>query len=330
MKKNLLLLSAALMLTISAMAQFPYTVTTLTGQTYTPLTGATSFNGNTIWYGQENYLVTMPFTFKYGSIATTNFGLFNETGFASDTANVVSLFTTIYTALADRGALGSTSLSPLRYTVTGTAPNRIFKAEVFNAGFIYEYQTYQTLNDSVDMQIWLYETSNVVEYRFGPSKVTHPLDYFSANGYDIIGFIPNVDLNNGPTGYYYYLTGSSTNPTVDSTSDFNNEPPGGITTYPANGTVYRFAPKTSGIGNVAKTLDGITVYPSMAHGTVYVQNNSSLETTYQVLAANGAMVAGGTLVRGTNGIDISALAAGMYLVKAVNSEGQGVYKFAKD
>ncbi len=330
MKKNLTLFAAALLLSVTAMAQFPYTLTTLTGQTYTQLTTGTSFNGNAQWYGQENYLVTMPFSFKYGNTSTTNFGLVYESAFATDTQNVISAFTITNATLIDRGVLGSQSLSPLRYSTTGTAPNRIFKFEMFNAGFYDEYAQYQTFKDSVDLQIWLYETSNVLEYHFGPSKVTHPLDYFSSNGYDNLGFFPTVDINNGPMGYYYYLTGSSTNPTLDSTSDFNNEPPGGLTTYPANGTVYRFAPKTSGVGKVAKTLDGITVYPTMAHGTVYIQNNSSKETTYQVLAANGALVGSGTLAHGNNAVDINTLAAGMYLVKAVNSEGQGVYKFAKD
>ncbi len=331
MKTSLLLLVSFLFFSTTSRAQFPYSLTTQTGQVYTPLSAGVSFNGGNLWEGFENYMVTMPFNFNYGSITTNNFGFMFETIAASDTQNIISGFSLIYTGLIDRGAMGSQSLSPIRYTTSGTAPNRIFKAEVFNAGFINEYFNYQTLNDSVDMQIWLYETSNALEYHFGPSQVTHPLDYFSANGYDLIGFYKNVNLNADTLDNFYYLTGNPSSPAIDSNANNSTEPSDGLTTYPANGTVYKFTPKNTGLDNVGIALKGIEVYPTLAASTVYILNTAGNNISYDLLSITGAVVTSNiTLANGKNTINISTLAPGMYIIKAVGPQGQGLYKFVKE
>lgn len=317
---------------LSAKAQFPYTLTTQTGQTYTPLTSGTSFNNNTIWYGQENYVLTLPFTFKYAGKPSNQFSFLTEQLAVGDTTMVTSGFALSYASLTDRGsASGSQSRSPIRYMVTGTAPNRIFKVEDYNAGFADEYNSYQTLNDSTCIQIWLYETTNVVEIHYGPNSVTHPLDYFTAAGHELIGLFKDLDFASQSLGNFYYLTGSPSSPTIDSTTFATAEPTDGLNGYPANGTVYRFTPIATGIKNIKTSLAGVTVYPTVTANKLTINNSSNQQLQYSILSVAGIIVSENkTLNIGKNSLDVSHEAAGMYIIKVSGNGGEGYYKFVKE
>jgi len=307
--------------TQNAKAQLGYKLS-VTTDTYTPLTGGTSVNGSTMW-DEENYKVPLGFNFKLGSTTITDFSLVSGSFAATDTeAAQISGFFTCDADLHDRGnAGGSASMSPIRYAVSGTAGSRIFKMEVANAGFWDEYDIYSTNNDSLNYQIWYYETSNIVELRFGPSKISHATDYFMLGSGPVVGFMKNIDPSSGSVDMLYYLDGSASAPTIDSTSNLFSIS-GGLSSYPANGTVYRFTPPGTGIGNYAKELDGIKVLNTVCTDNIRVTNKYAAGATYTLTAMNGANVnLNGTLQQGTNNIDLSALPAGVYVLQCKNNDG---------
>lgn len=236
-----------------AQAQFRYHYRQASSP-YVPLTGGISANGTTIW-DDEDYSITMPFSWKLDSTTVMTkleffqSGIFNPT-IVNQTADISNQtgFLLCDADLVDRGSLAGTgSRSPIRYQTTGTAPRRIFKFELANAGFLAEADIYSTLNDSVNMQLWIYETTNVVEIRFGQSKVSNPSDYFefsSGTGPGIAHF-KNVDFQNGSSGAIYYVTDGSASTTVIDTLLFPpTSLPSGLSTWPADGTVFRFIPKS--------------------------------------------------------------------------------------
>ncbi len=307
--------------TQSAKAQLGYNLS-VTTDTYTPLTGGTAVNGTTMW-DEENYKVPLGFNFKLGSYTISHFSLVSGSFAASDTdGTVVSGFFTCDADLHDRGnAGGSSSQSPIRYTTSGSAGSRIFKMEISNAGFWDEWDVYATNNDSVNFQIWYYETSNIVELRFGPSNISHATDYFYIGSGPIIGFMKNIDPSNGSIDKLYYLDGSASSPVLDSTSSLFSIS-GGLVSYPANGTVYRFTPPGTSIGNYAKELDGIKVLNTVCTDYIRVTSKNAANTAYTVTAMNGANVnVRGTLQQGTNNIDMSALPAGVYMLQCKNNDG---------
>ena len=69
--------------------------------------------------------------------------------------------------LVDRDTSGNGSSSPISYTLSGTAPSRIFKLEWKNAGFFNPIDNATSYDDFINLQLWLHEGSDAIEVRFG-------------------------------------------------------------------------------------------------------------------------------------------------------------------
>jgi PKD repeat protein len=234
------------MLSLTASAQFRYSFKDTTSP-YVPLSGSTtSVNGTDIW-DDDDYAPAVPFTWTLDSTISLNnvFLALGFPGFIADTSDFsdVNGFFLSGADFADRGTLSKTaSLSPIRYITTGSAPNRIYKLELFNVGFFNELDSLGTMNDSANMQLWIYEGSNILEVHFGPSRITDPVVDFG--GGLLFSFLSHADFFTGTQGMFYYVTDSLGIRGIDSFAisggpGSNNFP----TTWPADGTVFRFTPR---------------------------------------------------------------------------------------
>jgi hypothetical protein len=304
----------------AAHAQFGYTFTAQSGQTYTPLTtGATTISAGVVW-DDDTFSAPVPFTFQLDrrpltTLRVTNDGALTVFGRRSTNGDTSTAFVPMDGDLRDRGTM--TPRSPIRYAVTGTAPSRIFKLEYFNAGFFED-----SLNtDSVNFQLWLYETSNVVELRYGSSRLTpaNLSTYFTlASGGPFVGFFKNIDFNSGTFGKLYHLTGLSTAPSVDSVV-LPTLPSSGLSGYPANGTVYRFTPTNNGgstsVSEALTAARALKLYPTAATEAVTVEWSGTDGETYQILSSTGAMVGVGRLQRGEQNIAVNWLPVGTYTLR---------------
>lgn len=324
MKKQFLAALISLTAVTAANAQMPYSVS-VQDQAYTSLTGATNINGNTIW-DEENYIVPLGFSFNFGGKTMTTINLVNGTGLGTDTTGVIQLFSIFGTDIIDRGALGTASLSPMRYSVTGAAGSKIFKLELFNFGFADEKYTYNSLNDSANLQVWLYEGTNAIEVRFGDSKITNLSDYFFFGG-PMIGYVKNMDMGQGEFDYSYLLKGSPTAPTIDSIAKGGMNFPS-LSSYPPAGTVYKFIPKaTTSVKDLL--TEKINVFPTQCTDAIFIQNQEMPDTYYQVVSISGNVLRNGKLENGQTKIDVSNLTAGMYILRVDNVIGYDLRKFVK-
>ena len=327
MKSLLPLFILLLLIRLDAAAQFHYTFSHATGA-YMPLAGATSINGNTIW-DEERYTMPLGFDFNLNGITVNQLFLwlsFDSSGkplITTDTINrkICTGFIFSEADMIDRGAIPGSSRSPIRHLTSGTAPHRIFKAEIANAGFYKEFQRNNTLNDSVYMQMWLYESSNVIELRYGPSHITPGLRYFSfPNNGPLVGFVQNFNLRQD-TGSIYYLSGNSTAPNIDSVSLSERLQLSG---WPVNGTVYTFTPTGSftGIETIASKGNlPIIIYPTISSGQLHIQSGSRKAARYEIRSVLGIEVQSGNLPYGASTIDISVVASGLYMLLVRNSDG---------
>lgn len=332
--KNILLAAA---LSISALAtgnnnasaQAGFTFTKLT-QPYTPLTGATSLTKGALWTSDSTF--TAPIGFNFQMEGTTINKVFLAAGnFAASTRRTAkeSGFIMLGAGLMDRGQNWQTSRSDIRYQTTGNAGSRVFKLEVFNAGFEDEYHNNGELKDSISMQLWLFEGTNVAEFHYGSSMVSNFNDYFG--GLMRCGYIRNVDTATVAVEKFYVVNGNATVATLDSTTSFMSVK--GLTSVPTSGTVFRFAPKgnkTTGVEQVsAGTL--AKVYPTQCTGTLQIEHNNTQPLSYSIISMTGQIVAHGTVNRGTNVIDIARLSSGTYTISIVDEssrtyEGQKIIK----
>lgn len=141
--------------------------------TYTPLTGDTPFTvnggGGTL---DDGYSAdqTIPFPFEFGGTVFTTYRVNTNgwLGFGSPTAptNYSSLNGTVNNVIAfcsrDMNNAGAVYSS----VTEGVAPNRIHKIQAAN------FYRYNTTTMTGNAQVWLYETTNVVEIHYGTFAAT--------------------------------------------------------------------------------------------------------------------------------------------------------------
>jgi Secretion system C-terminal sorting domain len=330
MKRPLLVLFAIILIAGKAEAQMPYAFTAY-HQTYVPLTSGAVMNPGYVWNSNDYYTFPIGFPFQIDTMLCTNMFLSGGGSVVSDTANVpVSGFVLTDASLDDRAyTLGTTPLSPIRWVLSGTAPNRILKVETVNAGFDQQLIDSGFMKDSVNLQVWYYEDSDIVELRYGPSHITGTGYFLLAN--TIAGYIKDIDTNGN--GTFYALGGVPTNPVVQTVPLAGGNPTGlmvPLSGFPASGQVYRFARiDRTGVPSVF-TSDNIKVYPTSAQSELNVSYKGSETLNFEVMSVNGSkMNIEGKAVNGTTTININELPSGIYLLRLSSATDSKVYKFVK-
>ena len=204
-----------------------YAFASSTGASLDPMTGATVYFGSGIDNAAGSYtLTTFPsgFVFPYEGVNQTQFTI-SENGVMRLGSAAVS--TTQYGSITGQSLLlsvagadmGSGTDGGVSYVLTGTAPNRIFKVQ-----FKTKHTWSTTTAINCTFQVWLYETSGKIEYRFGSMASTGT----PAHG---------IGLSGATTTNYQSVavsTGLSSTSTITSN-----------TTLPASGTMYTFTPPSA-------------------------------------------------------------------------------------
>jgi hypothetical protein len=239
-----------------------YSFSVTTG-TYRDLIGATSINNNEIWDDPE-YVIPIEFNFDLyditiDSLALGGLGaiLYSEIDLNNETGYVIVPFAA---DLIDRGDISGTSQSPISSKLDGTPGSRILKIEWKNAGFYAELDRFGTLNDFINIQLWLYEGSNDIEFHYGSHKITNPYINYEGETGAIIG-LSDYELYNA-----YLLSGDPNNPVVENDVVFLNG-------TPADGTIYRFSRNSSSIQSNASREHSIKIYPNPFETETVIQTD---------------------------------------------------------
>ncbi len=284
MKKLLLGLLVAAFLKAGAQS---YTFSQITG-TYSDLTGSTLLISGDWDYFEKG--IKLPFTFTYGGVDYMDSLYVDAYGSLSlnDNFNEELIF------LGDDLTSKVKDKSPVSYKVEGVSPNRILKVEMKNAGFNQD----GTLVDSAHVQCWIYETTNVIEYRYGPNSVKSAT--WAENG-------AFVGMTNESIEKYIILEGNPANPTINKT-DLNNAAT--LNGMPANGVIYRFVPGNgSGLKQVvmvSQTANGLFVPASVQVTSIKLYN------------VNGQLIQSSSHI---NEINFSDLGHGLYVVVLETEQG---------
>lgn len=284
MKKLILVFWVAAFLRSDAQS---YTFSQTTG-TYTNLTGNT-----TVMNGDWDYFekgIKLPFTFSY-------WGLDYSDSLYADAFGSLSLddnFNEELTFFGEDLISRATNNSPVSYVVEGISPNRILKLEVRNTGINKD----TTLQDSAHVQCWIFETTNVIEFHYGPNSIKNST--WSEKG-AFVGII-NESMNK-----YILLEGNPSNPVLNKT-DINNAAT--LTGMPVNGAIYRFTPGNgSGLKPlvmVSQTANGLLVPASVQVTSIRLYN------------INGQLIRFSSLV---SEINFSELEHGLYVVVMETNQG---------
>lgn len=320
---------------------------TLFGQTYTfssfaggysDLVGSTSLNNGQTW-DDPNYTVPIGFTFEFFGEAITSIDISDEglggllkSGNCS-TDPTVSFLIAYGADIIDRGDDGVVSLSNISYKTEGTAGNRICKVEWNNVGF-FDGSVDANGNriDYLNFQLWLFETSNAIEIRFGPKSITEPLIDFEGETGSYVALLHNWDCNNsGILGHQLMLGGTPANPDLyDNVYNLSDTllyldgviPPS---------TVYRFVPASTASEEEVSSLVTMALVPNPAEDVIRIVLSegsvADLERAY-IIGMNGQIMM--NLENVSTDISIVDLDPGIYFLRVETKSG-GVYseKFTK-
>jgi len=303
---------------------------------YVPLENATSITNGMTWDDPEDII---PIGFDFPLFSDTISELDFSSGLGAALApppgsGSTALIFTYDADLIDRGYLDDVSESEIVYLVEGVPGSRIFKIEWQNAGFYNELDENQTSSSFVNLQLWLYETSGVIEIRFGPSAIEDNMLVFDFVSGPLIGIIDEFNEALTEFGTLYYLVGEPDAPGVEVMEDdgdlvnlFNNVLQGN----PADGQWYRFDPMlVSASGEAAALAGNIRLFPQPAQGLLNVEFQApqgSEAWQLQIFDALGQAVTPAKMADGARvEMDISALPAGLYVLKVSNEKSHTVLK----
>lgn len=312
---------------------------------YTELTNDTLLNNGQMW-SNEFYNWHVPFGFNFTLYGDTLTGMYlqSPTTLANDSVTInngliLGIFDMIcpmYDPIYDRAVSflihhpwlwGDTtlSLSPVSYKTEGQAPNRIAKIQWKNIGLMND----TTGNMYVNMQLWLYESTNVIEMRYGPSYTP---DMWVFNNYKgpIVWLFYQSGYNE-PVGIAECLKDTAIAP-IAYTYNLDTLQPSQFHTLqgmPDSGMVYRFTPYSdtvvTGVRTVAKNPQ-INLAPNPVVNSLTINADEALQ---HVVITNSV----GECVYSSTGssnknlkIDMSALPAGVYLVQVNDKAVKKVVK----
>ena len=304
---------------ISGYAQ-TYTFSYTTGNPYTTnLPGATSLNNGMTW-DDEEYLIPIGFTFSFFDQSFDSIYISDHARFSLNGDYRINAF---FVDFIDRDTINggydntgptTNSISPVSYVLDGTPGSRILKIEWNNAGFLFELINSGTLNDFVNVQLWLYEGSNDVEVHIGPNSVISPNSSYNTEEGASIGFITYSNDT-------IILIGSADSPS--STAQYNDH----ITGTPTSGVIYKFVNNLSGINEEELLIKHLKIYPNPANERINItfDNSESKRIEIKLFDILGRTIyeKGYTNINSAANlsIDISEFRSGIYFIQVQTDRG---------
>lgn len=319
MKTKLSLTIACIFLSagIILRAQTPFYSFSQYTSAYSDLTSPTSLNNGNLWdfsiptaYYQLNISSLLPFFLIFGdynwdlrvyggmakfyhSTAQQDYYMWGFGFFSPD-------------GMKDKGI--SISLSPISYQVTGSSPNRILKIEWKNAGHV------AASADYLNVQIWLYETTHVIEVHYGSSSITNASTTQLGIG---VGhtYVPTQNLIEDD-----FLENGPSNPVLSMSAN-------AFYGIPANGTVYKFTPSGAGVNELNSPLSAIAVYPNPAIKGKMIIDSKNVKEKISELKISISDAQGKVMLQSSlsgkpqEEIDCSNFPAGTYLLRFSSAQG---------
>lgn len=241
--------------------------------TFVPITGGTVVNALATGNATMANAINLPFTFYYGGTAytavrATTEGYLDLYGYGSAYSNNSLSNNTFLAPLWDDldGTGGTAS-----YSITGTAPNRVFTFEWLN----WRWSATATVAN-ISFQAKLYEGTNRIQFVYRPEAGAFSISTVSAS----IGFDGGSTYTGDSNNYrnFISLSDASANPTlvnnqVSSATSFNN-----INTRPAAGQTYTFTPLNDYCGHAIP----LTYSSTVAGSTLNASQNSDPRATCSV------------------------------------------------
>jgi hypothetical protein len=238
-------------------------------------------------------LTPIGFNFKFYEFEYTNITIRNNGTAAFRRTDLTQIYNdAIYICFAKLASRTNQApwVSSITYATENTPPNRVFKTEYNNVGF--------EDGDSshfINFQLWLYESTNIIEVHFGPSSFDSSCWWYQRGAYSGLSRKNEAEIS--------LLGGYPNSPSL-----YSNDTQ--LIGAPANGYVYRFIPLTTGLNKSDKPM--INSYPNPA------ANFIEINTTEEILKIYVYDISGKTM-------DVPVMVQNRYATLQLNTLEKGMY-----
>lgn len=336
MIKRLLFLSSFL-LVLESRAQMLPPLLTVSEQPYQEISGTSANLENIVWDDMD-WDVPVGFDFVYNGV-DYNFvsfgGMFGYGGEiilgSQADAFVRQVFTLHGADLVDASYpdLTGTPTSEISYVTEGEAGSRIFKVQWKDVTF---YPMGKGPSQArINFQLWLYEGTNVYEFRYG--SVINPDDETGSelNGL-LVGVGKDINLQNTSDfteAEYYALIGDEDAPVLTTFSDFSELTTGSLLhPNPTEGRVYSFTQQQN-TASVAESMteDVLSVLSTLVKNNLQISYQGNQTTVLEIYSLSGSLVSSQRINNGVSNIDVSHLSGGYYVASVNSNAGRLTQKF---
>jgi len=185
----------------------------------------------------------------------------------------------------------------------------------------------------LNFQLWLFEGTNDIEIRFGPSMLPDAAtihDY----GSPVIGIMEGYSVNADSFEDFWHLSGSVASPTMvasDASILYSYSVPG-LDSDPEDGRVYRFTTVPTSIKAPTQSLE-LNVFPTVVSDKFFVEISEELlkeKTQISIMNNLGQVIYNNTITNIKEQLEASNFPAGIYYVRINNESGIGTKKIIKN
>lgn len=251
MKNCVSIITLYFLMSFSFGQNIPYLMNTSQGD-YQDLSNPISINNGEAWTRLSSYPVYFNFDFDimgqtYNSLNVKSGGL-EFPGYGTKYLQVIfTPFGSYF--LRDRG--DTISMSPLEYEIIGESGQQILKFQCENAGFE-PWAGFDTINDFINYQVWLFEEDDHIEIHFGPNSSNYGITFSD--------FIDTKFVCNSPFAFTIY--GNANNPSFD-WIDYSYPTYYFLEGLPSDGIIYTIYPNPNytNVKNL-NNVSGLTVFPN--------------------------------------------------------------------
>lgn len=297
---------------------------------YDTLVGATLFSSDLPWDDPSEELDPIEFTtpFRMGkytySFVTVDGGyiILGDTG---DSFNEFFVVDASFLDLCDRGYGSPTSLSPIRYSLTGQPRARILTIEWRNHGFYGEWYHINAADDYGNLKIILDEAMQQVKIHYGEHLVKRAA--LSLEGYP--GYSVYVGEGDGEANTFFGTTLAGL-PSAPSIHEIEADT--FLSGIPSDSTLYTFKIAEPLAGVQEQSAISFGIYPQPAENSFRIRSNESTllnNSRLNIYSMDGRLCYSGRYIA-EHELDISKLPSGIYVVELRNHRATGRHLLIKE
>ena len=329
--KNRLLLMLLCFITYFTISSQTYQVTVDSAVAYTPLENSISITQGEEW-DDEEYSIPLEFNINlFGDVFNTLVvdanGIVSDEGI--DEYEFLSGLLVYNVDLIDRGYDTGEAQSDISYLVEGEEGDRILKIEWENAGFYEDYYI-NSSQSFVNIQCWINERDESIEYRYGDNLITNDNIFSYYGGGPLVGMVHNLNGDDETFDEFALLAGVPSSPILTLVKNFSELENGEfLMASPAPNTRYRFTRMDVSTNEIQDISSQFSLYPNPTSTALNLVQSADIEEvkSLSIYGNDGRLIK--TIATDFSNIDVADLVSGVYQLNILTEDGLAVKRFVK-